>query len=164
MAVDSCLLIYLVNYITDPQIPLVGPCWVWLSGWKPLIGGKSSVKETALQWCAKFLRNVRQTHSCQTPGQENKKWPITSLNVCVLFCQEWFPETDGGPAHPEGYLQLLCGHHVFLHQDRLLCAVWQREHRHLRAGNGQAGDELRVWSVRLLPPFPPSTLFFPARK
>lgn len=60
-----------------------------------------------------------------------------------MFRQEWVPEADGGPADPEGYLQLLCGHHVFLHQDRLLCVVRQREHRHLRAGNGQAGDQLK---------------------
>lgn len=74
------------------------------------------------------------------------------LFACVCLCQERLPKANGGPADSQGHLQLLCGHHVVLHQNRLLCAVWQREHRHLRAGDGQAGDELRVWVVRLLPP------------
>jgi len=43
--------------------------------------------------------------------------------VCELSWQEWLPEADGSSTDPEGHLQLLCGHHVFHHQDRLLCAV-----------------------------------------
>lgn len=78
----------------------------------------------------------------------------TTLALC-LFYQERLPKADGSPADSQGHLQLLCGHNVIHHQNRLLCAVWQREHRDLRAGNGQAGDELRAWSICLLVPFCP---------
>lgn len=79
---------------------------------------------------------------------------VPTLTLC-LFYQERLPEANGSPADSQGHLQLLCGHNVIHHQNRLLCAVWQREHRDLRAGNGQAGDELRVWSICLLVPFCP---------
>lgn len=74
-----------------------------------------------------------------------KKW----IKLCYyLFPQEWLPEADGCPAHSKSHLQLLCCHHVVFHQDGLLRAVRQREHRDLCAGDGQA------W-VKLSPPHPP---------
>lgn len=82
----------------------------------------------------------------------------TTLTLC-LFYQERLPKANGSPADSQGHLQLLCGHNVIHHQNRLLCAVWQREHRDLRAGNGQAGDKLRVWSICLLVPFCPLFCF-----
>lgn len=69
------------------------------------------------------------------------------LRGALLSSQEWLPQANGGPADPQGHLQLLRGHHVVHHQNGLLRAVRQREHRHLRAGNGQAGDELRTPSA-----------------
>lgn len=77
-----------------------------------------------------------------------------SSNGASRSSQEWVPKANGGPADPQGHLQLLRGHHVVYHQNRLLRAVRQREHRHLRAGNGQAGDELRI------PPSPAHPFFF----
>lgn len=82
----------------------------------------------------------------QTSHQNNR--------VFWLFGQERLPKADGGPTDPEGHLQLLCGHHVFHHQDRLLRVVRQREHRHLCAGNGQAGDQLKHGVFSSPPPYP----------
>lgn len=56
--------------------------------------------------------------------------------------QEWFSEADGSSADSEGHLQLLRIDDVLFHQNSVFCAFRQREYRHLRAGNGQAGCQL----------------------
>lgn len=69
---------------------------------------------------------------------------VPSLVAEPLFSllQERFPKADGSSADSEGHFQLLRVDDVLFHQNSVFRAFRQREYRHLRAGNGQAGRQL----------------------
>lgn len=60
------------------------------------------------------------------------------------FPQERIPKANSRSAHPQGHLQPLCVLHQLLSEKHLLCAVWQREHRNIPSGNGQAGGQMKI--------------------
>lgn len=59
--------------------------------------------------------------------------------------QKLLPQTDGRSGDPQSHLGPLRRLERVLAEERLLPALRQREHRHLRAGDGQARRQVAPW-------------------
>lgn len=97
-------------------------------------------------------------HSLATARFSSNKlnlWFWSTFNPNQSLSQKRIPKANGGPTHPEGDLQPFCVVHQLLPEKHLLCTVWQREHRHLPSGDGQAG-----WQVKTRVPWPAFVVFW----
>lgn len=70
--------------------------------------------------------------------------PRDGSDVAISFplAQKLLPQTDGRPGDPQSHLSPLRRLERVLAEECLLPALRQREHRHLRAGDGQARHQV----------------------
>lgn len=70
------------------------------------------------------------------PGDQSDVGPY------FISTQKLLPQTDGRPGNPQSHLSPFRRLKRLLAEERLLPALRQREHRHLRAGDGQARHQV----------------------